>query len=211
MIIGDFSFLLFNIHFYIQESYAMGQFNEYMDRFDFSVFKETFIEKGKIQHYKKNEYFLHNGDKHTYIGFIIEGTFRYTCIDNNGNEHVVAYNFSNEPLGNYSAFQKKESAIVDIQAVTDSTVYVLSHSDVNEFYNSNMEAQQQGRILAEELLYVAWNNIISAYKDTPEKRYRELLQRCPNLPNLITLKELASYIMVTPETLSRIRKRILFE
>ena len=146
-----------------------------------------------------------------YIGFIIEGTFRYTCIDNNGNEHVVAYNFPNEPLGNYSVFQKKESAIVDIQAVTDSTVYVLSHSDVNEFYNSNMEAQQQGRILAEELLYVAWNNIISAYKDTPEKRYRELLQRCPNLPNLITLKELASYIMVTPETLSRIRKRILFE
>lgn len=130
----------------------MGQFNEYMDRFDFSVFKEIFIEKGKIRHYKKNEYFLHKGDKHTYIGFIIEGTFRYTCIDNNGNEHVVAYNFPNEPLGNYSVFQKKESAIVDIQAVTDSTVYVLSHSDVNEFYNSNMEAQQQGRILAEELL-----------------------------------------------------------
>lgn len=89
----------------------MGQFNEYMDRFDFSVFKEIFIEKGKIQHYKKNKYFLHKGDKRTYIGFIIEGTFRYTCIDNNGNEHVVAYNFSNEPLGNYSAFQKKEKQI----------------------------------------------------------------------------------------------------
>ena len=211
MIIGYFSFQLSYIHFCIQESYAMGQFNEYMDRFDFSMFKEIFIEQGKIQHYKKNEYFLHKGDKHTYIGFITEGTFRYTCIDNNGNEHVVAYNFPNEPLGNYSAFQKKESAILDIQAVTDSTVYLLSHSDVNEFYNSNIEAQQQGRILVEELLYVAWNNIISAYKDTPEKRYRELLQRCPNLPNLITLKELASYIMVTPETLSRIRKRILFE
>ena len=177
MIIGDFSFQLFNIHFCIQGSYTMGQFNEYMDRLDFSVFKEIFIEKGKIRHYKKTEYFLHKGDKHTYIGFIIEGTFRYTCIDNNGNEHVVAYNFPNEPLGNYSVFQ----------------------------------AQQQGRILAEELLYVAWNNIISAYKDTPEKRYRELLQRCPNLPNLITLKELASYIMGTPVTLSRKRKRILFE
>ena len=43
----------------------MGQFNEYMDRLDFSVFKEIFIEKGKIRHYKKNEYFLHKGDKHT--------------------------------------------------------------------------------------------------------------------------------------------------
>ena len=185
----------------------MGQFNEYMERLDFSVFKKIFIEKGRIRRYKKNEYFLNKGDKHSYIGFILDGTFRYTCIDNNGNEHVVAYNFSNEPLGNYSAFQKKEYALLDIQAVTDSAVYLLSHSDVNEFYSSNMEAQQQGRILAEELLYVAWNNIISAYRATPEERYKELLQRCPDLPNLITLKELASYIMVTPETLSRIRKK----
>ena len=130
----------------------MGQFNEYMDRLDFSIFRKVFIEKGRMRHYKKNEYFLNKGDKHSYIGFILKGTFRYTCIDNNGNEYVVAYNFSNEPLGNYSAFQKKESAILDIQAVTDSTVYLLSHSDVNEFYSSNIEAQQQGRILAEELL-----------------------------------------------------------
>lgn len=189
----------------------MGKFNEYMERFDFSFLKQVFKEKGRIRHYKKSEYFLHKGDKHIYIGFILAGTFRYTCIDNNGNEHVVAYNFENEPLGNYSAFQKKEVAILDVQAVTDSTVCLLSHSDVNEYYNSSLEAQHQGRILAEELLFVAWNNIISAYKDTPEERYRKLLKRCPSLPNLITLKELASYIMVTPETLSRIRKRILLE
>ena len=204
----------FNRHYLFIFAYnfvTMGQFNEYMDRLDFSFFRKVFIEKGRMRHYKKNEYFLNKGDKHSYIGFILKGTFRYTCIDNNGNEHVVAYNFSNEPLGNYSAFQKKESAILDIQAVTDSTVYLLSHSDVNEFYSSNIEAQQQGRILAEELLYFAWNNIISAHRDTPEERYRELLQRCSDLPNLITLKELASYIMVTPETLSRIRKRILLE
>lgn len=189
----------------------MEQFNEYMNRFDFTEFREVFIEKGQIRHYKKNEYFLHKGDRHIYIGFILIGTFRYSCVDSNGNEHIVAYNFENEPLGNYSAFQKKEVAILDVQAVTDSTVYLLSHSDVNEYYNSSLETQQKGRILAEELLYVAWNNIISAYQDTPEERYRKLLKRCPNLPNLITLKELASYIMITPETLSRIRKRILLE
>lgn len=189
----------------------MGQFNEYMERFDFSFFAKAFKEKGRMRRYKKGEYFLHKGDRHIYIGFILVGTFRYTCIDGNGNEYVVAYNFENEPLGNYSAFQKKEFALLDIQAVTDSTVYLLSHSEVNEYYNSGLKAQQHGRILAEELLYVAWNNIISAYKDIPEERYKKLLQRCLNLPNLITLKELASYIMVTPETLSRIRRKILLE
>ena len=48
----------------------MGQFNEYMERLDFSVFKKIFIEKGRIHRYKKNEYFLNKGDKHSYIGFI---------------------------------------------------------------------------------------------------------------------------------------------
>lgn len=195
----------------IYKEQRMGLFNEYMERFDFSFLAKVFKEKGRMRHYKKGEYFIYKGDRHTYIGFILTGTFRYTCTDNNGNEHVVAYNFENEPLGNYSAFQKKDIAILDVQAVTDSTVYLLSHSDVNEYYNSSLETQQQGRVLAEELLFVAWNNIISAYKDTPEERYKKLLDRCPNLPNLITLKELASYIMVTPETLSRIRKKILLE
>lgn len=189
----------------------MGQFNEYMERFNFSPLEKAFMEKGRVRRYKKGEYFIHKGDRHVYIGFILSGTFRYTCTDNEGNEHVVAYNFENEPLGNYSVFQKKETAILDVQAVTNSTVYLLSYSEVNDYYNSNSEAQLQGRILGEELLYVAWNTIISAYKDSPEERYKKLLARCPNLPNLITLKELASYIMVTPETLSRIRKKILLE
>lgn len=189
----------------------MGQFNEYMERFNFSPLEKVFREKGRVRRYKKGEYFIHKGDRHVYIGFILSGTFRYTCTDNEGNEHVVAYNFENEPLGNYSVFQKKETAILDVQAVTNSTVYLLSYSEVNDYYNSNSEAQLQGRILGEELIYVAWNTIISAYKDSPEERYKKLLARCPNLPNLITLKELASYIMVTPETLSRIRKKILLE
>lgn len=189
----------------------MGQFNEYMERFDFSSFAKTFVEKGQLKHYKKNEYFIQKGMRHKYIGYIAQGTFRYTCINNNGKEHVVAYNFTNEPLGNYSAFQKRELAILDVQAVVDSTVYLLTYADVNEYYNSNIKTQHQGRVFAEELLYVAWKNIISAYQDTPEERYRKLLKRCPELPNLITLKELSSYIMVTPETLSRMRKRILLE
>lgn len=189
----------------------MRKFNEYMEHFDFSLFSRVFKEKGLIRHYEKNEYFLHAGVRHDHIGFIKEGTFRYVCVDSKGNEHVTAYNFTNEPLGNYSAFQKRESAILDIQAVTNSTVYLLSYSEVNNYFNSSAETQRQGRIFAEELLYVTWNNIISAYKDSPEERYRKLLKRCPDLPNLITLKELASYIMVTPETLSRIRKKILLE
>jgi len=199
------------LYLHRNENIYMGQFNEYMERYDFSVLRKQFVEQGEIRHYKKGEYFLRKGDKHAYIGWILSGAFRYKCIDTDGNEHIVAYNFTNEPLGNYSIFQRREKVLLDMQAVTDSEVCILSYSQVNKYYDSSIEAQFQGRVLAEELLYAAWNNIISIYNDTPESRYKKLLKRCPNLLNVITLKELASFIMVTPETLSRIRKRILLD
>lgn len=68
----------------------MGQFNEYMERYNFSFFIKAFREKGKLKKYRKGDFFLRQGDRHTYIGWILNGAFRYTCIDTDGKEHVVA-------------------------------------------------------------------------------------------------------------------------
>ena len=51
--------------------------------------------------------------------------------------------------------------------------------------------------------------MISMYSLTPEERYLEIINRCPNLLKLITLKELASYLLIRPETLSRIRRKVV--
>lgn len=66
-----------------------------------------------------------------------------------------------------------------------------------------------GRHIAEILLWEVYERMISMYSMTPEERYREILERCPGLLNLISLKELASYLMICPETLSRLRRKLV--
>ena len=59
------------------------------------------------------------------------------------------------------------------------------------------------------MLWEVYDRMISMYSLTPEERYLEIINRCPDLLKLITLKELASYLLIRPETLSRIRRKVV--
>lgn len=68
-----------------------------------------------------------------------------------------------------------------------------------------------GRNVAESMFKMAYKRMLQAYCDSPEQRYITLMQRCPNLKEEVSLKEIASFIGVTPETVSHIRKKILLK
>lgn len=111
--------------------------------------------------------------------------------------------------GNYPAFQLQDQSNVDIQALCDCTVYVINHSQLADFYDINNDHQKLGRRIAETLLWEIYDRMISMYSLTPEERYLDIINRCPDLLKLITLKELASYLLIRPETLSRIRRKVV--
>ena len=169
----------------------MGEFNIYGEFIDLAPLIELFLEKGQSREYKKGEYFCRVGDRGLYMGYLKEGSFRYTCDGSDGKEHILSYAFDNDIFGNYSSLQNQSPSIV------------------NEFFNSDMHTQYFGRRISEVVLYSIAQRIVSMYCDTPEERYMTLTKRCPDILNRITLRELASFIAVTPETLSRIRKKIL--
>lgn len=135
--------------------------------------------------------------------------FRYTRIDNFGNEHIVGYSLEKEFIGDYVANLCNRRALVSIQAIVDSDVYIINYSEVIKLWNSSMEYQELGRLLAEQLFAMSYRRLIDSYCCTSEERYMSLMKCYPNLKNLIPLKEIASFIGVTPETLSNIRRRLL--
>lgn len=69
--------------------------------------------------------------------------------------------------------------------------------------------ERLGRLFAEHLLSEVYERLLQSYVTSPQDLYEILLRRCPNLLNFISLKELASFLRIRPETLSRIRRRIL--
>lgn len=143
------------------------------------------------------------------MGYVAEGSFRYCCTNSRGENKIVGYTFEHSFVGNYPAFRLGDNSNVDIQAICNCTVYIVNNRQLEEFYDRDDTNLKLGRHIAEILLWEVYERMISMYSMTPEERYREILERCPGLLNLISLKELASYLMICPETLSRLRRKLV--
>ena len=188
----------------------MDTINDYhISELDLSKLESYILKYGTLLTLRKKEYFLKQDDLSSYIGFVSKGMFRYIRIDSLGNEHIVGYSFEKEFTGEYTANLCKRESLVNIQAIVDSEVYIVKYSDMIKLWDSSIEFQRLGRIVAEQLFVMTYRRLIDSYCSTPEERYIDLMKRYPNLKKLIPLKEIASFIGITPETLSNIRRRLL--
>jgi len=185
----------------------MNDFNTYLNKLDYSHIKELCVEKGKLRTYHMKDFFIRQNETERFAGWVKEGTFQYTYIDEKGEEHIVGYAFTNEFVCDYSSFMKGSLSLVNIQALTDCSVYEISRHDIIECWETNMETQRFGRYVAENLYEMVYERLLDSYC-SPEMRYEKLIKRCPNLKEAIPLKNIASFLGVTPETVSRIRLKL---
>lgn len=168
-----------------------------------------YMEPGKVVEYKRKEHFIRQGGPCLYVGAILEGDFRFTRCTSDGTKRVIGYNFKNEFLTDYPSFLNRQPANYSIEAASDSLVYLLSYEQVMTFFETNMETQRFGRHIAEMLLKKREKMLLSFYFETPEERYQMVMDKCKELNRQLNLREIASIIGVTPETVSHIRKKIL--
>ena len=176
----------------------MDKFNIKDSHPNISRLEKLFLEEGVLTKFKKNEYLVQQNEKTNQIGFIMSGMFRLSHIDADANEWIVGYSFVNDFVCDYPSFIKQATSTVNIQATTECEVYLLSLNRLNQFWETDMDTQRLGR------------QILGFYCDSPEQRYQSLMKRCPDLQEKLSLKEIAQFLGITPETLSRIRKKQLY-
>lgn len=186
----------------------MKNFNDYFKREDFSILRNFFMDKGYLKTIKKKDYFVLQGYPTACAAYIKKGIFRYTCTDEKGDEHIVGYSFAGEYLGDYPQCRYRENALVSIQAVTDAEIYYASTDEINLFLMSGETAQKIELHLLEGLFVQTYKRLLDIYCKSPIEIYRDLINRNPDFQNYITLKEVASFLRVTPETISHFRKKI---
>lgn len=186
----------------------MKVLNEYTEPEGFSSFKQLFIETGILKKYKKGEFCFLQGRFASFLGYIQSGSFRYLCYNSKEEEQLVGYSFEDDFVVDYASFQMQKEATISAQAVKDSVVFTLSYEEINSFFD-NCSNKNLRSILAESFLSDIHRRLLSFYCDSPEERYMKLIYRHPEILSLLNLKEIASLINVTPETLSRIRKKMV--
>ncbi len=164
-----------------------------------SMFKEETCRKKTV--------LLKTGETENYLSFIKKGTVRL-YIPKEENDVTFKFVFENEFVTAYDSFLTQQPSVYQIETLTETTLLRISWQDLQKVYEKTKNGNFIGRKIAEALFIKKAHRELSLLNQTAEERYLDLLSNHPRLLQEIPLKYIASYIGVTPQALSRIRKRI---
>ena len=168
---------------------------------------ETFIEKFSLKKFKKGEYFIKEGEYADKIGFILKGCL--VCVYNKDGVDVIdEFSMEYDFISDYKNFLDSKPAEKDVKCLENSDLLVITKKDLNSLYNQKHSFERVGRIIAESLFKNWHEKAISLMLDDAETRYKKLLKNKPTLLQRVPQYLIASYLNITPESLSRIRKNI---
>lgn len=160
----------------------------------------------------KKTIILNSGETENYLYFITEGIIRFYMHKTHPTEPPKEITFSfiakDTFYSAYDSFITRNPCAYNVQALKDATVYRIHHSDVHYLYNNTEVGNYIGRISAEQLYLRKAQREISLLSQNAEERYLNLLDSYPEYILHIPLKYIASYLGITPQALSRIRKLI---
>ncbi|MHA4843832.1 Crp/Fnr family transcriptional regulator [Flavitalea antarctica] len=158
----------------------------------------------KVVNLDKDECLIKEGQVCQSFYFINKGSFRHYLVQDDGIEATVNLYITNDWVLEYKSFMSQQPSASIIRAASDSEVFGLSVWDFHELARISDAFFRIGRILEQAIQ----NQDYQHNRLTPEQKYDRLLATNPGLLHHFPLKTIASYLGMTPETLSRVRKKI---
>lgn len=168
---------------------------------------ERFINLGKIVYLEKGETFVMQDSVCRYLGAVLSGKFSFQHCDDEGNVRTVGFN-SNGFITEYHSLLAKLPARYSITAITNAVLFRFSRQQMLDFYEFSMETQRFGRHIAEQLFFQRDNLLFAFRCNSVEARYKKLMEIVDDNLNTLSLKDMAYLIGVTPETISRVRRKM---
>lgn len=159
----------------------------------------------KIQ---KNEYFIRSGDESIYMALTVKGLFRLFYTDMDGNEFTKGFNQSGQFLVSYSAIVQSRPSFFSIQALQDSTILQFDFRKFNKMMQDDIRWYPFTYKLLESVYILKELREKSLLLEDAAQRYSQFKRDFAPIENQIKLSHTASYLGITPETLSRIRKKL---
>lgn len=169
---------------------------------EWELFRSKLIKKS----FSKNDFILHAGDVEQYLRFITKGTSRIFTYNNKSEEVSFGFCSSNGFCSSYTSFITQKPSALSIQTLEDTEVLCMPYNSLQELYAYSHTGERLGRINAE--LYIAFKEEreIMLLTMNAVERYLYLIDKHPNLVKLIKQEHIATYLGITPQSLSRIRK-----
>ena len=181
-------------------------FNTYIEHIDFDAWREVCVRKGTLRRFAKGEEFVTIGEVGRYIGFIVSGTLKYVAHSPGGTEHVMGLVFCDGFVADWPFCIYGQPAKLAIAAVSDCEIYCITTKEIKELIATDPNFKDVVMHSTEAVYTTVYERYIDLYCKSPQQRYNELITHHPNLFDLFSLKDIASFLNITPTHLSRLRK-----
>ena len=179
---------------------------------DLKTLREFCKKEGKVVEYRKGEQLEREGDPARWFAYVESGCFKYVTQGiSDGRDHLTWFSFESEFVADYPCVLSGQPSLATIEAMMPCRVWRVSGEELLQFFRQNIKNMELRAIIGEHML----NQFKARYQDfhrtTARERYELLLRRCPGIVHHLALQDLASFLCVTPNYLSTIRKDITFE
>jgi CRP-like cAMP-binding protein len=188
-------------------------FFDYIQKLSGKVLSEdeklVFKEQLKPRKLRKRQYFLQEGDVCKYTGFIVKGSARTFVVDEKGHEHILKLSVENWWLADFESYYQLTPSRFNIEALEDLEVLQVTNAQVEKFFKPIPAFLAMEEVMKQNNAIANQKRVQAAISYTAEERYNDLINDYPHFLNRFPLNMIASYLGLSPETLSRLRKNAM--
>jgi len=170
--------------------------------------KNAILKDILVQEFKKGTVLLRQGDVPTKCYFILKGCVRQYSIDEMGREITSNFYTEEQSISIFNHHKKDKSSAYSFTCTEDCILVVGDLTTNIEMFTKYTQLESMTQKMVEEKLSEVQDEFAEFIASTPEERYKTLLQKRPHLVDRVPQHQLASYLGITPESFSRIKKRI---
>lgn len=157
---------------------------------------------------RKKRFLLGEGDVCKYTAFVEKGLLRSFVIDERGTEYILQFSLEGWWVADLASFLTEDRSQYNIEALEDCELLLINKASWSLLLDKVPAFERYFRILIEKNLIVTQRRLIAAFSDTAEERYHKLIQAFPHIVQRVPQHMIASYLGITRETLSRVRRQI---
>ena len=186
------------------------QFNTYKAGLNLDFLQEYCMEYGEVRTFLRGDTLEEMGKPAQWVAYVEHGCFKYMVHNNEeGKDYCTGFAFEGEFVADYPNCLSGKISEVTIMAGCSCKVYQIPGIELCSLLNSD-DKKDLKQAISDHLFAQVYTQYLDSYRMTTRERYKRLLSRCPEIIQCISLKDIASYLKVTPTTISNIRREITF-
>jgi len=155
---------------------------------------------------RKRQYLLQAGDINQFENFVIKGCLRAYTVDARGEEHIAMFGLAGWWISDMYSFLTNTPATQNIDALEDSEVFSIERSDLDKLYEQVPKFNKLFLKLLQNAFVAHQRRILASISQTAEQQYMDFVTKYPSIEQRVPQHQIASYLGLSPETISRIRR-----